>query len=259
MAEVVRCSQCQVKFPTLVALDEHMRVHPSRPPYHCLVETCKKTYQSRGALSVHIRSHSNTRPFHCTECSKDFLTKATLLLHVRTHSGEKPYKCKYCGFGYSQNCNLKAHERRHCDGKLATPCTQTRATEPVRGVSPEGETSPGPCPNLVPLVPCASPVSASIAEGSQCCPPPAPLEADQHFPPFVAAMLPRLDDVQEDFNPGCTFPQDAPMPNFSHNFLNTNFSVQFGHGTTDAEGYTTALASDTSLLGLASLSGTEFV
>ncbi|KAJ0033636.1 hypothetical protein NQD34_000743 [Periophthalmus magnuspinnatus] len=113
-AIIHRCSQCNMSFEKVSALEVHLRLHPG--PFTC--EICHKNISQKRAYQQHLRMHTQKKPYKCSVCKRSFKQSCHLKQHMFIHTGEKPFSCSYCGRGFRQQNSLMRHVlSRHSEYK----------------------------------------------------------------------------------------------------------------------------------------------
>lgn len=65
------CQTCDIKFPNLLALQAHMKVHEEKK-FVCEAEDCMKTFASYSNLYVHKKSKHEHISWACKMCAAHF-------------------------------------------------------------------------------------------------------------------------------------------------------------------------------------------
>ncbi|XP_058237046.1 zinc finger protein 250-like isoform X3 [Hemibagrus wyckioides] len=110
-----RCDLCGNCFKTKGNLKCHQSIHTGQRPFQCAY--CQMSFYHKTHLKKHERVHTNEKPYVCSVCEKGFITVSALKQHQRVHTGEKPYSCSYCDMTFGQKVNRDRHERTHTGEK----------------------------------------------------------------------------------------------------------------------------------------------
>ncbi|XP_050396069.1 zinc finger protein 525 isoform X2 [Patella vulgata] len=105
-----QCDYCDQKKYSMVALNEHLRIHNGVKPFKC--DICDKSFTFVRQLKPHLRMHSGERPYRCEECDKSFTSSMYLQRHRKTHSTDKQYQCDLCGKAFSLMIYLTKHVKK---------------------------------------------------------------------------------------------------------------------------------------------------
>lgn len=104
------CCTCNKRFPSIISLQEHQKLHEFDRPFKCLA--CGKTFTKKKYLKRHQQVH-NERPYQCDLCSNSFQTEQSLLSHSKTHDAHCKYHCSVCAKSYRTPYDLSRHEQKH--------------------------------------------------------------------------------------------------------------------------------------------------
>uniref|UniRef100_A0A3B3Z7C8 C2H2-type domain-containing protein n=1 Tax=Periophthalmus magnuspinnatus TaxID=409849 RepID=A0A3B3Z7C8_9GOBI len=127
-AIIHRCSQCNMSFEKVSALEVHLRLHPG--PFTC--EICHKNISQKRAYQQHLRMHTQKKPYKCSVCKRSFKQSCHLKQHMFIHTGEKPFSCSYCGRGFRQQNSLMRHVlSRHSEYK-PFKCSDIRSDQIIK-------------------------------------------------------------------------------------------------------------------------------
>uniref|UniRef100_A0A674MGX7 C2H2-type domain-containing protein n=1 Tax=Takifugu rubripes TaxID=31033 RepID=A0A674MGX7_TAKRU len=120
------CTRCDLAFPALVELTEHMSSHEGEQPLNCPI--CGKTFLNKNKLEKHLSIHTGERPHLCSVCGNGFPSAASLRLHVNIHSGEKPFQCSQCSKSFRSSSGLRLHGRQHMEVRPSYECPECGRT-----------------------------------------------------------------------------------------------------------------------------------
>ncbi|CAI2363921.1 unnamed protein product [Moneuplotes crassus] len=85
--------------------------------YDCMMESCKRTFNSFSDLKTHIVLHDKFRPFKCPYCPKCYTQKGNMIKHKRSHfnpslNSRRRFTCEFCHKRYTEKYNLKTHQQK---------------------------------------------------------------------------------------------------------------------------------------------------
>lgn len=111
--EVIRCSDCKVKFESILELDKHRAVH--KKTYQCI--KCQMSFDTESEIQLHVASHMlNEGTSHeCQLCHQVFDSPAKLQCHLIEHTFEGcgSYSCYMCSAVFTTACLLQQHMLEH--------------------------------------------------------------------------------------------------------------------------------------------------
>ncbi|XP_067686399.1 zinc finger protein 208-like [Haliotis asinina] len=152
------CKQCNAKFHSKEAREQHKLLHDGTNPYECRVcfksfkclssckkhtsthlpvskrpytcDICGKGYINNNELTYHKWSHNQTGSNKCTICQKLFRTRALLKRHMDSHKG-RIYKCDSCDKEYRYPSSLRDHliKFKHTSQDVVT---KSRSEQPLK-------------------------------------------------------------------------------------------------------------------------------
>ncbi|KAL6953691.1 hypothetical protein U1Q18_051317 [Sarracenia purpurea var. burkii] len=106
------CDKCDVKFPKLIQLRDHIKNNRYCRPYWC--NDCSSKFIQKKKLEKHVRIHL----YKCQECSKSFPYKNYLDVHYYNEhmqsidldiKSQPGFLCRYCGLPFSTEEELQNH------------------------------------------------------------------------------------------------------------------------------------------------------
>nr|XP_054601003.1 zinc finger protein 585A-like isoform X1 [Nothobranchius furzeri] len=112
-----RCGFCGEVLDSAESLAAHLQAHQENSK-KC--SFCGKTFTSIMAQEQHARLHTGEKPFSCAECGKKFTQKSSLVSHLKVHAPEKPFRCKECPSAFWQMTSLERHMKQHTDNLVHT-------------------------------------------------------------------------------------------------------------------------------------------
>ncbi|KAK4879670.1 hypothetical protein RN001_007816 [Aquatica leii] len=114
------CKSCGKKFPSLNALERHVKTHSVDKIYEC--SKCNKIFKQSQTLADHIRRHYDSRNFACEVCGKKFYKQFNVTEHMRIHTGERPFKCDSCDRTFTRALLLRNHIKKAHTGEKKFIC-----------------------------------------------------------------------------------------------------------------------------------------
>uniref|UniRef100_A0A8C5G0I5 C2H2-type domain-containing protein n=1 Tax=Gouania willdenowi TaxID=441366 RepID=A0A8C5G0I5_GOUWI len=84
-----RCGYCGEELASMDALRVHLQEHRHAT---CTCSFCGRSFTSIMAQEEHMRLHTGEKPHVCSICGKKFSQKGNLTSHVRVHDAKKPFK-----------------------------------------------------------------------------------------------------------------------------------------------------------------------
>ncbi|MEQ2207110.1 hypothetical protein XENOCAPTIV_007462 [Xenoophorus captivus] len=99
------CNLCGKKFPSIRAMETHVRLHTGEKPFNC--HLCAKSFSQKGNMVTHQRTHMEEK------CSKDFCNTIPPEQDMNTNNGQMAFECKVCGTGFLTSSELRWHTRTH--------------------------------------------------------------------------------------------------------------------------------------------------
>lgn len=106
------CDKCDVKFPKLIQLRDHIKNNRYCRPYWC--NDCSSKFIQKKKLEKHVKIHL----YKCQECSKSFPYKNYLDVHYYNEhmqsidldiKSQPGFLCRYCGLPFSTEEELQNH------------------------------------------------------------------------------------------------------------------------------------------------------
>lgn len=105
------CSYCEKCFSSSDSLNNHLRIHGGKKPFHCL--DCGKNFGRRGHLIAHKNVHK--RRIQCSVCKKIVPTIGDLLKHRQSHIKKGLLQCPDCPMQFKFPVYLLRHVKRHAN------------------------------------------------------------------------------------------------------------------------------------------------
>ncbi|KII71736.1 Zinc finger protein 143 [Thelohanellus kitauei] len=79
--------------------------------YQCIVNECRRIFNTKGNLKVHYLFHCGIKPFKCKvkNCNSRHSTKYNLERHILTHTCLNGFKCPFCDFVTDEIKDMNVH------------------------------------------------------------------------------------------------------------------------------------------------------
>ena len=109
--EVVKCTECDEIFDSVLKLSKHMDEEHSDLIWSC--KFCSDKFSRKKFLMAHVRTAHDERPYKCDKCDKRFESEQNLQIHEKMHDKKKKHRCEICGNFYSSSTALNTHMELH--------------------------------------------------------------------------------------------------------------------------------------------------
>lgn len=136
-----KCKVCQMKFVTIIAMQEHKKDHVQERLFAC--EVCGNRFSRKETLELHMQKHlprSTREPqgHACDVCGRIFNRKDHMLRHKNLHTGIKMFECALCSRRFSRRENQTKHQQTCAGGgiyEVAPPGSHNEHHQPNEGPS----------------------------------------------------------------------------------------------------------------------------
>lgn len=126
-----QCSVCNLQFPSMFKLQDHMNLHTGARPYSCA--ECGKRFSQVYNYRVHLRTHAQAKLDQpkCRVCLKHFANEIDLKFHLSAnHFEDTFYECDRCKRVFTSLQACEHHVQYSCTRKFnCEKCDRYFSTE----------------------------------------------------------------------------------------------------------------------------------